>query len=118
MSEVVAGIKENELSALSLEISDYARKISGILGKIDNAMGGLQDCYQGPSANVIMQRYSEIKVLYPIVKDNISSYSNDLAVLIRKMRSGDMRFTGLFNQYSADLHGRNKQDFNLNRRKN
>ena len=113
MDDFFAGINENELSALSLEISDYARKVSGILNKIDNAMSGLQNCYRGPSADAIMQRYGEIKTSFPTVKNNISSYSDDLVALIRKMRAGDKRLTGMFDLFTEDLRVQNRKDFKL-----
>lgn len=103
MDEVVAGIREGELAALSLEVSDYARRISGIFSKIDGAMMQLKNCYQGEPADKLMERYGEIKSLFPVVKNNISSYSDDLMAIIRKMNAGDKRLTGLFEELTSDV---------------
>ena len=44
---VVAGINEDELSALSLEILDYSDRISEIFDKMDSCMDKLPNYYQG-----------------------------------------------------------------------
>ena len=102
MEEIVAGIKEEELSSLSLEILDHADRVSELFTQIDSCMEKLPACYQGPSAQKLLERYQELHALYPVVKRNLTSYSDDLMTLIKKMHAGDKQLRNLFREFTGD----------------
>lgn len=103
MIDAVAGINEEELNSLSLEIIDRKDRISEILEKINACMGRLEDCYQGPPYDKIMQYYEELSSSFPTIKDNIKSYSDDLQTLITKMHENDQYLAGLFQDLTDDV---------------
>ncbi len=104
MKEVIAGIEEGELGALSLEVMDYASRISDIFDRIDACMDKLPSCYQGPPCRKIMDRYRAIQASYPMVKENITSYSDDFITLIKKMRENDKYLAGLYQGLTNDTN--------------
>ena len=65
-------------------------------------MDRLPECYQGPPADKLAKRYAAIRASYPIIKQDIVSYSKDLAALIRKMREGDRQLSNLFQEFASD----------------
>ena len=110
MENVVAGIHEHNLGALSLEIEDYATRIAEIFDRMDACMEKLPTCYQGPPCKTIINRYGSVQAHYPTVIDNIKSYSKDLLTLINKMRANDQYLTSLFEEYTADTKNRIKNE--------
>lgn len=113
MDRVIAGIHEEDLGALSLEILDYVDRISEILERIDSYMDKLPACYKGSSSDKIIERYNSIKSTYPTVKENLKSYSDDFITLINKMREDDTFLSNLFRELTSDTNRKIKQDFNL-----
>lgn len=98
--DIVAGINEDELSSLSLEILDYSDRISEILDKIDSCMDKLPNHYKGSPCTVLINQYNELKPYFSIIKNNIISYSDDLIALIKKMQDNDKTLTTLFQNYT------------------
>ena len=103
MIDAVAGINEEELNSLSLEIIDRKDRISEILEKINACMGRLEDYYQGPPYDKIMQYYEELSSSFSTIKENIKSYSDDLQTLITKMHENDRYLAGLFQDLTDDV---------------
>lgn len=102
MKDIVVGINEDELSNLSLEVIDYADRISEIFDKIDDCMDKLPNYYQGPPCDEILNLYDKVKSFYPIVKANILSYSDDFMELIKKLREDEKYLITLFQDYTED----------------
>lgn len=102
MKEIIIGINEDELSNLSLEVLDYADRISEIFDKIDVCMDKLSNHYQGSSCSSLVNIYNELTPYYSIIKDNIISYSDDFIELIKKMQDNDKYLTTLFQNYTDD----------------
>lgn len=105
---VVAGINEDELSALSLEILDYSDRISEIFDKMDSCMDKLPNYYQGSPCLDLLNYYNELKPYYSVIKNNIVSYSDDLIELIKKMKENDNYLTTLFQNYTDDTKNKIK----------
>lgn len=108
MNEVVAGINEESLSSLSLEVLDYSDRISEIFDKLDSCMEKLPDYYQGEACTSIINLYNNLRVNYSFVKSNIISYSDDLMALIRKMKESDKYLANLFREYTDDARNKLK----------
>ncbi|MBR2753875.1 hypothetical protein IKD82_01800 [Candidatus Saccharibacteria bacterium] len=100
--KVVAGIHEENLNTLALEVIDYADQISGLFSQISACVEKLPDALQGPSGKTLMDRYQALKSSYPTIKDNIISYSEDFTTLIQKMKEDDKYLANLADQFAAD----------------
>ena len=100
--EVVAGINEEELRALSVEMIERADRISEIFERIEAQMDRLPACYQGPPCAKLIERYRSIKSSFPTIKSNLTSYAGDFTTLIRKMRENDKYLSRLFEGMTAD----------------
>lgn len=103
MEEVRAGIREEELGSLAMEVMDYAGDISSLLGKVDEEMNSLKIYYEGPPCDKIIARYNELKASFSNIKYNITSYSDDFITLINKMHESDTYLSRLFQDIATDL---------------
>lgn len=110
--DVVAGINEDELSLLSLEILDYSDRITEIFDKIDSCMDRLPNYYQGTPCVALMSYYKQLTTYYSIIRDNIVTYSDDLIALIKKMQENDKFLTTLFQNYTDDTKNKMKSIIN------
>lgn len=102
MGDLILAINEDDLSTLSLEVLDYADRISEIFDKIDEAMDQLSNHYQGLPAVEIMNHYKELAAYYTIFKENIVTYSDDFVELIKKMREMDKDVTKMVQGFTED----------------
>lgn len=100
--EVAEEIRQEELGALSIEISGHADRVSEIFSKIDASMEQLPIYYQGSPWSKIDARYKELQNLYPVVRENITSYGDDLAAIVRKMREGDKNLSKLIQNFTEE----------------
>lgn len=112
MDNVVAGINEEDLSSLSLEVLDYADRISEIFDRIDSCMDKLPNYYQGLPCQELIDFYNELSPYYSIIKDNIISYSEDFIKLIKKMQDNDKCLVTLFQNYTDDAKNKIKSIMN------
>ena len=103
MENIVVGINHEELSNLCLEIIDYADDTSEIFDKMNNCIDKLSSYCDGDHINKIMSNYRQLSVYFPIIKDNIVSYSDDLIALIKKMQENDKYLSTLFQNYSDEI---------------
>lgn len=103
MNDVFFGVKEYELGSLTLDILDYADRTSQILEKIDSKMEELATHYQGDSYKELMNYYSQLQSSYSTIKNNIVSYSDDLAALLIKMKENDKTVASLFDEFTVDV---------------
>lgn len=102
MKSVVLAINEEDLTSLSLEVLDYADRISEIFDKIDACMDKVSSYYQGSPCSALIEFYKEVVPYYSIIKNNIVSYSDDFIALIRKMQDNDKTFASLFQEYTNE----------------
>jgi len=106
---VVAGIKEEELLDLIVEIINTADKINDVLNRYDNKFDELKDVYQGKPYDELDKYYnSYIRPKFLTIKNNIVSYADDLTALNRKMHEGASSVTKLFNQFEDEVKDRYK----------
>lgn len=112
MDDVIAGINEDELGNLSLEVIDYADRISEIFDRIDTCMERLPLHYEGTPCTEIMNFYNKLTPFYGIIKNNILSYSDDFIELIRKMQDNDKYLAKLFQTYTDETINKTKSIMN------
>lgn len=112
MNDVIAGINEEDLSSLSLEVLDYADRISEIFDKMDTCMNKLPNHYQGSPCKELIDFYNELSTYYPVIKKNIISYSDDFIALIQKMQDNDKYLTTLFQDYTDNTKEKIKSIMN------
>ena len=108
MKDVLYGINEDELNNLSLEIIDYADRISEIFDRITDCVDRIHSQYDGEPVNKIISNYQNLAEYYPIIKGNIISYSDDLIELIKKLNENDKYFTTLFQEYTDETINKKK----------
>lgn len=102
MNDFVTGINEEELSSLTIEILDYADRISDIFDRLDFCISKLPMHYQGSSCTEIINYYRGLEENYLIIKNNVISYSDDLTTLIKKVHENDKYISSLFRNYTED----------------
>ncbi len=108
MKDFVIGIKEDELSSLSIEILDYSDRISEIFSKLDASMEKLPNYYQADACTKLMDYYHDLTANYSVIKQNIVSYSDDLITLIKKVRENDKYISSLFVDLIGDTKNKTK----------
>lgn len=108
MKDAIAGIREEDLRSLCLEILDYTDRISEIFDKLDANMDKLPEYYQGDSCTSIQSYYKDLSSNYLTIKDNLISYSDDLICLIQKMKENDKSLSKLFINYTTDVKSKIK----------
>lgn len=108
MKDVLVGINEEEVSNLSLEIIDYADKISEIFDKITDCVDRIHSQYDGEPVSKIINSYQSLAEYYPVMKDNIISYSDDLIALIKKVKENDKYLVTLFQEYTDETINKKK----------
>lgn len=98
-----SGIREDELGTLSLEVLDYADKMSEFFEKMNVCMEKLPMYYHGPACKKLLEYYKNLQNKFPIVRENIKSYSDDLATVVVKMRENDRYISSLFINAIAEM---------------
>ena len=93
---IIAGIRENDLGSLSLEIMGCVDRISVIFNRIDSTVNSIPAQYRGESCDELMRSYAKLKAEFPLVKENVKSYADDLVSLLNKMKQIDFDLTKLF----------------------
>lgn len=82
-------INEEELSELAIDIVDFNDEIAELFSSIDGKMSELKAYYDCSKYYALLNSYNEFKKNYGIVKQNITSYSDDLIAVINRFKSGD-----------------------------
>lgn len=100
--QLVDGINEPELGALSLEILDYAERIIAIFDKIDAKIEQLPSSYKSQAFDTFLESYNNFRQNYPVVKNNIVSYSDELLTLIRRLHENEQDYINMFQSYTKD----------------
>ncbi len=108
MNYQLSGINEAALGELSIEILDYTDRISEIFKKIDDNMYRLGNCYQGKCYDDLLRYYENFRKNYPIIKENIISYSDDLIALVRHMNEADAHFAQIYTNLTNEAQGKTK----------
>lgn len=101
--DVFFAINEPELESLSLELIDYADDISSILSKINAKIDTLDLYCDGKAIIELKEKYSNFKVNYSIVKQNINTYSSDLIDLIQKAKTSNKKIVNIIEEGQDDL---------------
>ncbi len=103
----LSGINEPDLGTLSIEILDYADKVSEIFEKIDSEIFSLTNYYKGTSSNKIIEAYDGFRKNYQTIKENIISYSDDLNSLLTHSKDNEKYFASLFTNLSLETNANN-----------
>lgn len=112
MKNLIAGINEEDLGNLSIEVIDYADRISEIFDKIDACMEKLPNYYKGIPSDRITEYYNNLKPYYGIIKENIITYSDDFIELIKKMQENDKFLSTLFQKNTDETINKIKSIMN------
>lgn len=82
-------INEEELSELAIEIIDFNDEIAELFNSVDSKISELKSYYDCSKYYTLSNSYNEFKKNYSIVKQNITSYSDDLIAVINRFKAGD-----------------------------
>ena len=82
-------INEDELSELAIDIVDFNDEIAELFNSIDRKMSELKSYYDCSKYYSLINSYNESKKNYGIVKQNITTYSDDLIAVINRFKTGD-----------------------------
>ncbi len=105
---IVEGIREEDLLSLCDEILKNADNIFEKFNQIDDKFEEIKQYYSSSSLDTLMNKYQNFKKNYPIIKNNIISYSEDLNELIIKFRSGLKDIATKYDQYSENIKSKKK----------
>lgn len=87
--EISLWINEENLGSFAMNLLTASEDITEIFSSIDKKMEALKLCFDGKEYDHLMAKYRDFRKNYPVVKNNIVSYSDDLIALINKVRAGD-----------------------------
>ena len=96
-------INEEELSELAIDIIDFNDEIAELFSSIDGKMSELKTYYDCSKYYTLLNSYNEFKKNYSVVKQNITTYSDDLIAVINKFKSGDNDVSVLVEGDSMDV---------------
>lgn len=82
-------IDDNELGDFSVTLMDYSDELGELFTSLDSKMNELALYFGGTAANDLFAQFRTFKNNFPIVRNNIISYSDDLITLITKVHEGD-----------------------------
>jgi hypothetical protein len=102
-SESYLGINESKIYELCLEIDNFKDNLATILGNIDDNMNDVSKFYESSAATSLLNSYNEFRKNYPIIKDNVDSYAEDLKELVVKYKSGAKSIALSFDNQSSDI---------------
>jgi hypothetical protein len=80
---------DDELGQFAIDLMGYSDSASEIFSKIDDKMNLLNAYFNGSPYNELINIYRSVRKNYPIVKNTIHSYSDDLITLRSKVHAGD-----------------------------
>lgn len=83
------GINTERISALCLEVQDYADKIKNVLSQIEDVYDNLEPHLQGDGVKEFKNKFETLKEYFPIIYDNITSYIDEFNTLSSKYSSND-----------------------------
>ncbi len=74
----VMGINEEKLTSVITSINDDIMKISNIFENMETIMADSGNCLSGELGNSLQTKFNEIKMNFPIIKNNLLTYSTEL----------------------------------------
>lgn len=96
-------INEEELSELAIDIIDFNDEIAELFSSIDSKMAELKSYYDCSKYHALLSSYNDFKKNYSVVKQNITTYSDDLIAVINKFKSGDKDVSFVVENDSLDV---------------
>ncbi len=87
------GINVQKINALRQELLDYAENVSAILNTIESEYEKVKNSIEGPSAEVISNKYLNISSCYEAIKANIVSYVTDLGNVVSAYDNQDQELS-------------------------
>lgn len=111
--EIRLWIDEENLGSFAMNLLTASEDISEIFSSIDNKMEALKIYFDGKEYDHLMTKYRDFRKNYPIVKNNIVSYSDDLIALINKVRAGDDDIAFIIDSLTKYVNEKAKEVKNL-----
>lgn len=77
MNDII-GTNDEGLNNLTLEIRSYKDEISNIFNSLEDSVVNLRDSYKCEAGSVFDQKFNNLKRNFPILKNNLDTYADDL----------------------------------------
>lgn len=87
------GVNTNTINTLRHELLDYVENVSAILNTIESEYEKVKNSIEGPSAEVISNKYLNIANYYETIKANIVSYVTDLGNVVSAYDNQDQELS-------------------------
>lgn len=103
LGNVVAGINQEGLHSLCLEIVDYKEKINTALQNITDSYQEATNYLTGGLKAELDSKYNNLKKSYPTIVSNIDSYIDEFNTLITKEVNFDLQVSQEVNNATASI---------------
>ena len=97
MNSNLSGYDEKRLDKLISDIYMYAEHINRVFNSMDDLVLGTASYYQSQSGNKIRSEFERIKSNFPIIKNNLIGYAEDLTKVKSKFKNTEEMLTGVVN---------------------
>ena len=101
-------VNVDALGELSMDILDYADRISELFNDIYSKFISLEDYYKGDTFDALKVKMASLSSNYERIKSNIVSYSDDLIMLTKKVKEDTNYLTTLINDLALSIKEKSK----------
>lgn len=101
--DVFIAIRNDDLGEIAIDLMNFNDELSELFSSIDSKMAELKSAFDSKVYIDLMNKYNSFKKNYSIVKNNITSYSDDLIAVINKVRTGDATAKSLFDSNTIEI---------------
>ena len=101
-------VNVDALGELSMDILDYADRISELFNDIYSKFISLEDYYKSDTFDNLKVKITSLSSNYERIKSNIVSYSDDLIMLTKKVKEDTNYLNTLINDLTASIKEKSK----------
>ena len=84
------------LSAASTNLKNYAGELEGLIGKMQNVVSGLPDCWEGAASTAYVQQFTDLKPGLDKTKELIETIAKQIDQTLRAAQERDTKIAGHF----------------------
>lgn len=101
MESRLAGINEDKIDRLILDIYDYADKVNSIFNRIDELVDSTKDFYNCESAELFRNKFLEFKQNFKVVNENILGYAGEITSAKNNYKKRESEMVMQVNRYKT-----------------
>ena len=103
------GINDVGLQNLSYDFLTIADNVSVIFDKIEQNMEKLEEHLKCEATKDLNEKIETIKKIFPVIKRNIISYSDDMVLLNQKMSVGSKDLVNIVRNREQEIKNKQKE---------